>query len=423
MEDTVTKGEVMSKSQSLTVLVKAVQELSLARNIDAVMLIVRTAARKLTGADGATFVLRDDGKCYYAEEDAISPLWKGQRFPMNICISGWAMLNRRPAIIEDIYEDDRIPVDAYKPTFVKSLVMVPIRSMDPIGAIGNYWARKRQPTEEEVMMLQSLADITAVTMENIQVYNQLEQLVTERTRELIESLDREKEMNAAKTRLVSMASHEFKTPLTAILSSSSLLERYDGPDISEKRVKHYSQIKSSVKNLVNILDDFLNVDKMELGKAETRYETFDLKAFVEEVMEEMQIILKNGQHFRYTHSGDTFSILQDNKILRNVLVNLLSNASKYSAEHNFIDVSSSVMQGQVVIEVQDHGIGIPEEDQQYIFTDFFRAKNAADIKGTGLGLNIVKRYMDLINGSISFSSMPGQGTTFTIRFKDEHTTA
>lgn len=419
MEDTIIKGNAMSKSQSLNVLVKAVQELSLARNIETVMLIVRTAARRLTGADGATFVLRDGDKCYYAEEDAISPLWKGQRFPINVCVSGWAMLNRRPAVIENIYKDDRVPVDAYKPTFVRSLVMVPIRSMDPIGAIGNYWACKRQPSEEEVMMLQSLADITAVTMENIQVYNQLEQHVNERTRELIESLDREKEMNAAKTRLVSMASHEFKTPLTAILSSSSLLEKYDGPSVPEKRIKHYEQIKSSVKNLVNILDDFLTVDKIELGKAETRYETFDLKMLIEEVMEEMLIILKNDQHFRYAHNGDTV-VLQDNKILRNVLLNLLSNASKYSAEHSPIDVSSSVMHGQVIITVQDHGIGIPQEDQQYIFTDFFRAKNASNIQGTGLGLNIVKRYMDLINGSISFSSVPHQATTFTVRFKSEH---
>jgi signal transduction histidine kinase len=133
----------------------------------------------------------------------------------------------------------------------------------------------------------------------------------------------------------------------------------------------------------------------------------------------MQIILKNGQHFRYTHNGDTL-VLQDNKILRNVLLNLLSNASKYSAEQNPIDVSSSVVYGEVTIKVQDHGIGIPQEDQQYIFTDFFRAKNVSNIQGTGLGLNIVKRYMDLINGSISFSSVPHQATTFTIRFKSEH---
>lgn len=170
-------------------LVEVVQLLSLARDLDTVMEIVRHAARKLTGADGATFVLRDNGKCFYAEEDAISPLWKGQRFPMSACISGWAMLNRQPAVIEDIYADPRIPADAYRPTFVRSLAMVPIRTLDPVGAIGNYWATQHLPSPEQVKVLQALADITAVTMENVQVYEELEQRVQQRTSELQSILD------------------------------------------------------------------------------------------------------------------------------------------------------------------------------------------------------------------------------------------
>jgi serine phosphatase RsbU (regulator of sigma subunit) len=162
-------------------LVQAVQELSLARSLPEVQRIVRTAARELTGCDGATFVLRDDGKCYYADEDAIAPLWKGSRFPLESCISGWAMLNRDAAVIPDIYLDARIPHDAYRPTFVKSLVMVPIRKLDPIGAIGNYWATTRQPSEQEVSLLQALADATSIALENVQVYSELEQRVHDRT--------------------------------------------------------------------------------------------------------------------------------------------------------------------------------------------------------------------------------------------------
>jgi len=165
-------------------LIGAVQELSLARELPAIQRIVRSTARELTGADGATFVLRDNGYCYYADEDAISPLWKGRRFPMETCISGWAMLNRKPAVIADIYQDARIPHDAYRPTFVKSLAMVPIRTLDPVGAIGNYWAATRQPSEPEVRLLQALADSTAVAMENVQVYQELEQRVRARTAEL-----------------------------------------------------------------------------------------------------------------------------------------------------------------------------------------------------------------------------------------------
>jgi diguanylate cyclase (GGDEF)-like protein len=162
-------------------LMEAVQELSLARELEQVQHIVRSTARELVGSDGATFVLRDDNQCYYADEDAIEPLWKGSRFPIESCISGWTMLNKQPAVIEDIYADDRIPHAAYRPTFVKSLAMVPIRRIAPIGAIGNYWADGHQATPDEIKLLQALADATSIAMENVAVYSQLEQRVADRT--------------------------------------------------------------------------------------------------------------------------------------------------------------------------------------------------------------------------------------------------
>lgn len=169
---------------SMQHLLRAVQELSLARTLPEIQQIVRAAARALTGCDGATFVLRDNGMCYYADEDAIAPLWKGSRFPMETCISGWTMLNRQAAVVQDIYEDDRIPHEAYRPTFVQSLVMVPIRKLDPVGAIGNYWADEHMPTEREVSLLQALADATSVAMENVQISAELEQRVLDRTADL-----------------------------------------------------------------------------------------------------------------------------------------------------------------------------------------------------------------------------------------------
>jgi diguanylate cyclase (GGDEF)-like protein len=168
-------------------LVLAVQELSLARSLQQVQEIVRTTARQIVGSDGATFVLRDDGQCYYADEDAIEPLWKGSRFPLSACISGWSMLNKQPAVIEDIYADDRIPHAAYRPTFVKSLAMVPIRSLDPIGAIGNYWADDHLATPDEVKLLQALADATSIAMENVSIYDDLERRVAERTAALAQA--------------------------------------------------------------------------------------------------------------------------------------------------------------------------------------------------------------------------------------------
>lgn len=165
-------------------LLHTVQELSLARSLPEIQRIVRAAARELTGCDGATFVLKDDGMCYYADEDAIEPLRKGMRFPLENCISGWAMANRQAAVIQNIYDDERIPHAAYRPTFVQSLVMVPIRKLDPVGAIGYYWATERQPTDDEVALLQALADATSVAMENVAVYAELEQRVLDRTADL-----------------------------------------------------------------------------------------------------------------------------------------------------------------------------------------------------------------------------------------------
>jgi len=408
--------EIIIHNQAFKSIVLSVQQLSLSRNIETVMRIVRRAARELTGADGATFVLRENNMCYYADEDAIGPLWKGQRFPIHSCISGWAMLNRQPAVIENIYADERIPIDVYKPTFVKSLVMVPIRSLDPIGAIGTYWAKPHVPTEEEVILLQSLADITAVTMENISMYNELELRVKERTSELIDSLKREREMIAMKTNLISVASHEFKTPLSSILLSAALIGEYIETEKAEKCTKHVGRIKSSVQHLLDVVNDFLAMDQLDQGKTELFFETFDLKQLVTDITEQMEAALKTGQRIQYIHRGE-IEIVQDKKMLRNILLNLLSNACKYSHENKAIELYTEVSNGNILIKIRDYGIGIPEEDQSHIFSNFFRGKNAAGIQGTGLGLNIVKRYMELLNGTVEFTSRHNEGTTFTLKFR------
>ncbi len=392
-------------------LVDTVQRLSLARDIQEVMRIVRTVARKLTGADGATFVLRDGDRCYYADEDAISPLWKGSRFPMSQCISGWVMNNRTSVVIKDIYADERIPADAYRPTFVKSLAMVPIRTMEPLGAIGNYWAVHRQPTEAEVTMLQALADITAVSIENIEVRNNLEQKVSERTHELADALSREKEIHAMKSTFVAMASHELRTPLSTIRSSAEIAGKYTQPEEQEKRDKHLARIRASVDGLVHLLDDFLSIGKIEEGGLHVESERFDLPEFLRDIVAGLDGVKKREQHIHIACSGER-EVQLDRKILRNILLNLLSNAIKYSEKA--IELDAHAHKDELRMTITDHGIGIPAEQQRDLFSRFFRASNASGVQGTGLGLHIVKHYVDLLNGTISFHSAEGQGTSFTI---------
>src|SRR5688572_21436410 len=151
-------------SDPLFTLVETIEALSSVRTVEAVAAVVRSAARRITGADGIAFVLRDADQCWYLDEDAVGPLWKGLRFPLTACISGWAMLNKQTVVVPDIYKDDRIPHDAYRPTFVKSLVMTPVRPHDPLAAIGAYWARERTPTEDEVVKLQIMARATATAL-------------------------------------------------------------------------------------------------------------------------------------------------------------------------------------------------------------------------------------------------------------------
>lgn len=241
---------------------------------------------------------------------------------------------------------------------------------------------------------------------------ELEQQVRTRTTELYEALGREKEMNELKSRFVSMASHEFRTPLSIVLSSTALIEQYGAAEQDEKVQKHLKRIKSSVSNLTNILNDFLSLDKLEQGKVEVESDSFDMQEFMREVVEDVQTIRKKDQVIQLDHEGYT-EVTLDQKKLRYVMVNLLSNSIKYSPDNAKITVASKIG-NDIVIAVQDNGIGIPEEEQKYLYSKFFRAKNTANVPGTGLGLTIVKRYVELMGGDVSFRSKVTEGTTFTI---------
>jgi signal transduction histidine kinase len=227
------------------------------------------------------------------------------------------------------------------------------------------------------------------------------------------ALEKERELNELKTKFVSIASHEFRTPLSAILSSASLINQYNERDEKDKVDKHVQRIKSSVNHLTSILNDFLSLGKLEEGVIDINKEPLILKDFIDTIHEEMSPLLKQGQRLEVEFESGT-EIYSDTRILRNILFNLISNASKYSPEHKTILLKFETRNGKFIISVQDEGIGIPEQDQKHLFDRFFRASNSGNVQGTGLGLNIVKRYADLLGGTIAFRSNSEAGSIFTV---------
>ena len=246
-----------------------------------------------------------------------------------------------------------------------------------------------------------------------QLNEELKQKVQQLTTDLTNILAREKELNDLKSRFVSMASHEFRTPLTNVLVSTGLLETHIQRRDDEKCAKHIARIKSSVQTLTEILEDFLSLNKLEQGQVRPFVTVIDLEEFADEISNELAPTLKKGQCIIYSVKG-TISVKQDVNMLKNIMLNLLSNASKYSAEEQAIKWGITVQNDKIIMAVTDSGIGIPVKDQPHIFSRFFRAKNVETLQGTGLGLNIAKKYAELINGKISFVSTENAGTTFTV---------
>jgi signal transduction histidine kinase len=241
----------------------------------------------------------------------------------------------------------------------------------------------------------------------------LEQRVKERTRYLTEALEKEKTLSLLKSRFVALASHEFRTPLSGILSSANLLSRYVTTEDQPKRDKHISNIISSVNVLTDILNDFLSVGKIEEGKVMVRFSEFDIQEYMEKIVMEMQAIAKDGKQLNYTHKGPDLVHL-DPILLRHILINLISNAIKFSFDNSTIEISTHNLGDLFILSVKDQGLGIPKEDQKHLFGLFFRAGNVTNVQGTGLGLHIVAKYTNLMKGKIEYKTELNQGTEFII---------
>ena len=273
---------------------------------------------------------------------------------------------------------------------------------------------QQQQLEKMTADMRSLnAELEAKVEERTIILKEALQRLEQSQEELNEALDKERQLNEIKSRFVSMASHEFRTPLSTVLSSASLLSKYTTTNDQEKRQRHVEKIKGSVKHLNDLLEDFLSLGKLDEGKVVTVFHPFSLHEVIQDVAEEMKGLAKKDQQILYNHTGPD-EVESDKKLIKNILINLISNAIKFSAEGAAIRITSVVQDGVVRIHVQDEGIGISVEDQAHLFSSFFRGKNALNIQGTGLGLHIVKRYAELIGGEISLASDLGKGTTISI---------
>ncbi|MDI6402561.1 PAS domain S-box protein, partial [Balneolaceae bacterium ANBcel3] len=268
--------EIKKLNQRLHLLIESIQQLSSAQSLEDVQDIVAKSARRLIGADGATLVYKEEDDCFYVNEDAIQPLWKGKRFKMDSCISGWVMQNNQQVIIKDVFSDKRIPKDVYKPTFVNSLAMVPVNVSEPIGAIGNYWKEPYTPGETEMQLLQTLADAAARALESIHLYNELEDRVKKRTEQL-HSVNKELET------FTYSVSHDLKAPLRHINGYVDLLESKFKEELPEKAQHYLNTISSASSQMGTLIEDLLQYSRT--GRKEVKKTELDMSILVKEVQD------------------------------------------------------------------------------------------------------------------------------------------
>ncbi|MGF7141537.1 PAS domain-containing sensor histidine kinase [Roseimarinus sediminis] len=401
--------EIIKLNQRLEILIGSVQQLAAATALDTVQDIVAKSARKLIGADGATLVFRENDNCFYVNEDAIQPLWKGKKFPMHSCISGWVMENKKSVVIEDVFGDERIPKDVYRPTFVKSLAMVPINISEPIGAIGNYWKETYTPTEIEMQLLQTLADAAARAIENIQLYTELEDRVKRRTQQL-HAVNKELET------FTYSVSHDLKAPLRGIDGYSKLLLDEYGDSLNEEASHFIKTIRSSTLQMNLLIEDLLSYSRLE--RSHFKQEKIALKSFTEKLVSNFGDEIKKGR-FEVVINIPDVEIFTDSTGLTIILRNFIENAIKFTREkpNPKLEINFSENPENWIIAVKDNGVGFDMKYHDRIFEIFQRLHRAEDFPGTGIGLAMVAKAAQRMNGKTHAESVPGKGSVFFIEIQ------
>lgn len=430
------------------VLVDAIEQLSAARNFARIIDIVKSASRRIASADGATVVLREGNLCYYVDEDAISPLWKGHKFPMHSCISGWAMLNKQVAIIPDIYVDDRIPHDAYRPTFVKSLVMTPVRVEDPLAAIGAYWARQYVPDPVEVELLQSLARATAIAISNVNLEISLREAAVKAEHQAVEIERASQEMQQAAQRqhqaeeqlrqsqkmeaigqLTGGIAHDFNNLLTIVVGNlDALLPRLK--QMNERALAEEA-LGGALRGAELTRQLLMFARRQDLAPAPT-----DVGRKLQETGAMLRRTLGDTISLTVKVPADLWWCHTDAGQLENALLNIAINArdampegGPLTIEASTVAIDAALSDGRaeitpgdyVKISITDSGCGIPADIRDRVFEPFFTTKNVG--QGTGLGLAMVYGFAKQSGGHLTLYSEVGVGTTINLYLPRAQTAA
>lgn len=374
------------------VLVRTLERLSTAHTLEQVTETVAGAVRTLMGADGATFVLREDGHCFYADEDAISPMWKGQRFPLDACASGWAMLHGEVAVIPDIYADARVPHDAYRPTFVQSLCLAPIRSGAPIGALGAYWSEHHTPSAAQVRQLEVLANSTAVALENLELRGAVAR--------------RESERDELELAIHSLA-HDLRNPVVAMMGYAELIEM-DAAEAPALATTYARSIVTAGHRLSSQIDKMLSLYSILNRPLDP--EPVDLTALGRDVADQLRAGAP-GRALRI-EVEDGLVAMSDPVLLRIAVENLMGNAVKYSATRpqSLVELARAPQGGSTYV-VRDNGVGFEPDDATRLFQPLTRL-HPTEFQGTGLGLASVARIIELHGGTVRAEGRPGEGASF-----------
>lgn len=374
-------------------LIDLVRSLVSATTNNEIIARVTHAVRRLTGAAGATFVLKQGDWCYYAEENAIAPLWKGERFSVARCVSGLAMDSNATIVIPDVRTDERVPQAAYRPTFVRSMVVAPVDTGAPVAAIGAYWAKPVQPCRQDVATIETIAHAAALAMQNLELMNSLRAAA------------------ATKSRLLTAVGHDLRQPLQSLALFASVLEREAQTPVAQKAA---SQLTASVDRMGNLLGSILALADLDTGEIAVHRSSIEVDALLAPLAAEMAADAA-AKGVRLVRVPSSLRVDTDAGLMTAILRNLVANAIRYT-HHGKVLIGAHRRHGQVALVVGDTGIGIDPAQQATIFEEFYQVGNPArDFSaGTGVGLAIVRRLVDILGHRIILRSVVGRGSQFTV---------